>query len=92
MGWEKVLDAICIVMDPEEPIVKLEGSVIEDALGMVVKVQSPEQDISPGPGYADEMERYPYMFIVFVPSLLWVTVSVPDAITKDELELMDIAL
>lgn len=79
-------------MDPEEPIVKLEGSVIEDALGMVVKVQSPEQDISPGPGYADEMERYPYMFIVFVPSLLWVTVSVPDAITKDELELMDIAL
>ncbi len=56
MVWEKVLDAICIVMDPEEPIVKLEGSVIEDALGMVVKAQSPEHVISPGPGYADEME------------------------------------
>ena len=49
MVWEKVLDAICIVMDPEEPMVKLEGSVIEDALGMVVKVQVPLQDISPGP-------------------------------------------
>lgn len=49
MVWENVLDAICIVMDPEEPIVKLEGSVIEDALGMVVNAQVPLQDISPGP-------------------------------------------
>jgi hypothetical protein len=39
-------------MDPEEPIVKLEGSVIVDALGMVVSVQVSEQDISPGPASA----------------------------------------
>ena len=49
MVWEKVFDAICIVMDPDEPIVKLDGSVIEDALGIIVKVQVPLQDISPGP-------------------------------------------
>lgn len=52
MVWEKVFDAIWIVMDPELFIVKLDGSVIEDALGMVVNVQVSEQDISPGPASA----------------------------------------
>ena len=84
MVWENVLDAICIVMDPEEPIVKLEGSVIEDALGIVVRSQVPLHDISPGPyepsGILTDADR----LTVFVPSLLCVTVVVPDLSSKDE--------
>ena len=70
MVWEKELDAIEMVIVPALPIVKL-GTVIVDALGIVVRARSPLMFIVPGRIDCDvTVDIVADTDIVFVPSLL----------------------
>ena len=79
----KVFDAAVTVRVEALPIVNV-GTESVEALGMVVNVQEVlEQDKAPGagsPAISSDAEHV----IVFVPSVLCVTVVVPDAMLHDE--------
>jgi hypothetical protein len=81
MECEKELDAIDMVIVPALPILK-DGTVMEDALGIVVRVQLVSAQLN-APGAGDPaMSNEAEQAIVFVPSALCVTVVVPLAIVQ----------
>lgn len=72
-----------MVIVPELPIVN-DGTVIEDALGIVVRVQFVSAQLN-APGAGDPpISRDAEQAMVFVPSALCVTVVVPLAIVQEE--------